>query len=314
MSLESGTGRPTDRSSLIERFKRLADKPKVLGFNEQLFLDKYPNSPILDALWSSAAQSGGVSIAYVPSGMGKTTAAMRVLQKHWNKFHGIAICGGNYQDGQPFIIHMLKLLDLDQENPPDGWMHCLVDGLMGPLEDKRQALLMLDEVCCPPDNQHPDSQLLSAMRNRVKNTGIHVVVLTPDEECANHLSGSNSLVAIGPMLHVYSSPDDFPQGHWLSMRFTVPMLRIACMNNPALLKKAINKDKIGAKFDLLVQTNADGYLDDKAPETVIDILLQTFADEQGVTDLTLAASTNREVADVDQNGCLAGIRDVCTIS
>ncbi|KAL3919360.1 MAG: hypothetical protein SGARI_007229, partial [Bacillariaceae sp.] len=113
---------------------------------------------------------------------------MRVLQKHWNKFRGIAICGGNYQDGQPFIVHMLKLLDLDEQKPPDGWMHCLVEALKGPSEDKRQSLLILDEVNFPPDREHPDSKFMSAMKNRVKNTGIHVVVLTPDEDCANHLS------------------------------------------------------------------------------------------------------------------------------
>lgn len=57
---------------------------------------------------------------YLPV-LGETAAAMRVLQKHWNKFRGIAICGGNYQDGQPFIVHdMLKLLNLDPQKPPDG--------------------------------------------------------------------------------------------------------------------------------------------------------------------------------------------------
>ncbi|KAL3921896.1 MAG: hypothetical protein SGARI_006573 [Bacillariaceae sp.] len=184
---------------------------------------------------------------------------MRVLQKHWNKFRGIAICGGNYQDGQPYIVHMLKLLDLDEQKPPDGWMHCLVEALKRPSEDKRQPLLILDEVNFPP-----------AMKNRVKNTGIHVVVLTPDQNCANHLSGLNKLVAIRPMLHVHSSPRDFPDGHWLSMRSSIPMLRTACMNNPALLNVATNKDKIASKFDLLLRTNADGYFDDKKPMDVID--------------------------------------------
>lgn len=43
------TASRTDRSSLIARFSRLADKPRVLGFSEQLILDEYANSPILVA-------------------------------------------------------------------------------------------------------------------------------------------------------------------------------------------------------------------------------------------------------------------------
>eukprot|EP00977_Amphora_coffeiformis_P000774 scaffold162_cov176-Amphora_coffeaeformis.AAC.34 len=77
------------------------------------------------------------------------------------------------------------------------------------------------------------------------------------------------------------------------------------MNNPALLEVATNTGEIASKFDLLVQKHSDGYFDDKTPKKFIDDLLQTLADERGVPDLILAASTNREVADVEQNATLA---------
>ena len=79
----------------------------------------------------------------------------------------------------------------------------------------------------------------------MKNTRIHIVVLTPNEKCANLLSGINSLVAIRLMHLVYSEPSSFPDGHWIDMSWTIAI--VACKSNKALRREASSK-----KFDEIV--------------------------------------------------------------
>jgi hypothetical protein len=225
-------------------------------------------------------------------------------QVSWNRF----LCG------QPYVNHMLTMLKLPVEKPPQGWMKCLFKGLLKADEDdKRLPLLILDELKCPPNEEQPNSLLLAAVKNYVKNSGLHAVVLTPNEACANHLCGLNQLVAIGPMEHVYSVPRIFPNGHRLRMQFTVPMLRIACMNNPRLLQSAENKKgEIGARFDTLVQTNEAEYVASLRPAEVVELLLRAFAEERDTLYLALSGATTGTVN--EESGCGTALHDSCAIS
>ena len=286
---------PSSKGKQLAKFNGLAERNTILGLNRNLVIEEYADTPILNSLLQLPRTTGMISIAYVPSGLGKSTAAMRALSKY--SFRGIAICNSN--KGQEYVITMLQHLKLDVSNPPQGWISLLLEALKRPDGEERHPVLILDEFTCET-KKDANAHFIATLKAHVKNTGIHIVVLTPDDKCANILSGSNSLVTIRPMHLVYSEPSSFPDGNWIDMSWTIDQLKVACKNNKALRREA-TKDAIEQKFDELVARDSEDSLKGAHLSDVMDRLLPL------INEMPLIENSNTEVhtENDDDAGCAA---------
>jgi hypothetical protein len=83
---------PEARERLVTRLARLAENRSTLGFNKaDLDRNSYAESPILVRMNSSSFAGGDVRVAYVPNGLGKTSAGRAYLRAGHNP-PGIAFC------------------------------------------------------------------------------------------------------------------------------------------------------------------------------------------------------------------------------
>ena len=250
---------PRSKDSLLAKFKRLAETNETLRLSRKMVregpIEEYANTPILKALRELPPTDGRISIAYVPPGMGKSTAAIGALSKY--NFRGMAICGLCPQD---CACAMLTFFELDVHNPPPGWISLLLEALKSPDGDERRPVLILDEFMCKTEYD-ANAHFICTLRAHVKNTGVHVVVMTSDANCAKILCEMDHLAGIiRPMDLVYSDPDSFPHGRWINMSWTIDQLKVGCKNNPTLRYWA-SKDEIGQKFDELVVRDTEASLE-----------------------------------------------------
>lgn len=245
----------------VAAFQRLADKNTVLGFAPNTHHTEFVTSPILKRLFCCKGR-GQVSIAYVPPGRGKTIAAMTFLTAFKDKVRGIAIC--RVHGSMNFVDEMAERLG----NPPDGWLGCLVDGLHKANMDKRKTFLILDEFTGLPGS--PNDELLKAIKTHVRDSCIHVVVLSPSETYATHALSLNALQGIVPLRNTYTN-----EGNWVSMEWSQDLMRSAAKKRPAL--KEQTDESIDEEIDEFLGANPG------ASPVVLFEHLESFLDIQSLS-------------------------------
>lgn len=121
---------PNARNRLVKRLAQLAKNRSTLGFNiADLDRDSYADSTILARMNRSTFAGGDVRVAHVPNGLGKTSACRAFFRAGRNP-PGIAFCV-NQENAPSYAASMLKYLNLDVDDPPEGWMVCLLEALKG---------------------------------------------------------------------------------------------------------------------------------------------------------------------------------------
>ena len=285
------------RSWQVQKFKSLVDSNAVLGFSDNLKRSRYVSTPVLQAI-ESCDYDGAVSIAYVPPGLGKTTAAYFFLRRHKDSVRGIAIC--REDRGVPYVTEMLPLLGLSSSSPPSGWLRCLIDALQTKdTGDTRFTYLILDEFVNEVSDR-VDSSLVVRIKSVIRNTDIRVIVLTPSKSYADFLLTRNNLVGIIPLKGTYPVPE-FPNGEWQNMIWPVGTLKIAAKHDLSL---AAVSDQVEHQIDIFLSslTATQG----QAPLTYVKVvqeLKEALIDRRTVTPLddTIAAS----LAEDENQGCNA---------
>jgi hypothetical protein len=131
----------------------------------------------------------------------------------------------------PYVMSMLTLLGLDPVNPPKGWLTCLVEALNSD-GDERKSVLILDEYVST-GRDDPDSSLIKTLKLLLTDTTARVIVLTPSEEYANYVLTLNNLEGIVPLAGTYPL-DQYPNGKWKSMHWSIPTLKVAARQDPLL--------------------------------------------------------------------------------
>jgi hypothetical protein len=231
-------GKLKPRWMQVAEFKRMIDNNTVLGFPKNLQLPKYATTPIIEVM-GTEEDFGAVSVAFVPPSRGKTTAAYYFLRKNKKQIRGISICRPDRS--QPYVVSMLMLLGLDSDNPPSGWLTCLVDALTldNSGGDGRRSVLILDEYVSTVRDD-ADATLIHTLKLLLTNTSARVIVLTPSEEYANYLLTLNQLQGIVPLAGTYI--DQYPKGKWKSMHWSIPTLKVAAGQDPLFTSHSTSVD------------------------------------------------------------------------
>jgi ATP/maltotriose-dependent transcriptional regulator MalT len=92
---------------------------------------------------------------------------------------------------------MIELLGIDQHPPPKGWLKCFFDALIG--LDK-PVFLLLDDYMTVGIN-HLESDLLFAIKSRIRCSQVTVIVLTQNKDSADHMLTRNEWVGVVPLMH-----------------------------------------------------------------------------------------------------------------
>jgi hypothetical protein len=91
---------------------------------------------------------------------------------------------------------MLLLLGLDTENPPDGWLTCLLDALN---RDGEQSYLLLDDFMSTGPNAS-DESLIIGIKAAIRGTTITGIVLTQNIKSADYMLTLNGWAGIVPLI------------------------------------------------------------------------------------------------------------------
>jgi hypothetical protein len=183
-------GSPDKRKEITER----VESCEIFGFNERLRRSAYAKSPILGRLEDLNLSSGLVYVAHVPPGHGKTTACRAFLRASERMPKGIAFCPSRVEP--PYARAMLLLLGLDTENPPDGWLTCLLDALN---RDGEQSYLLLDDFMSTGPNAS-DESLIIGIKAAIRGTTITGIVLTQNIKSADYMLTLNGWAGIVPLI------------------------------------------------------------------------------------------------------------------
>lgn len=152
---------------------------------------------------AGATEEGLCCVCCVCTGSeGGTTAAKFFLHYNKRSVRGIAICRNRSQKGQPYVTEMLQLLGLNSENPPNGWLTCLIKALAPSAHETRKSVLILDEYGNVPTNMADDA-FITHIKTRLRSTCIYAIALTPSVSYADHLLTVNDLEGIGPLEGTY---------------------------------------------------------------------------------------------------------------
>jgi hypothetical protein len=117
---------PEARGKMVKRLAELA-KNRSTSHKPDLDRVSYAESPILARMLSSSFAGGDARVAYVSTGLGKTSAC-RAFLRTGRPPPGIAFCVNN-ENTPSYASLMLKYLNLDVSDPPEGWMVCLLEAL-----------------------------------------------------------------------------------------------------------------------------------------------------------------------------------------
>lgn len=91
---------------------------------------------------------------------------------------------------------MLKCLDSDAGDPPDGWMACLLEALKG-LDER--PVLILDDFMCNGMTEHEKTFLLS-LKSLLCSSMVSDIVLTSNEDATGMMLTWNGSEGIIPMV------------------------------------------------------------------------------------------------------------------
>ena len=147
---------------VTQHIRQLAESRATLGFNRDLDRPAYAKSPLLRRLEQLPLAPEIVYVAYVPPGNGKTTACRAFLRALKRKPRGIAFCPS--QADPPYAREMVKFLDLDANDPPDGWLICLKNDINNKGE---RTYLLLDDFMSSGPNDF-DRRLIESVKSTIR--------------------------------------------------------------------------------------------------------------------------------------------------
>jgi hypothetical protein len=186
---------PAVNARMVKRLAQLAKNRSTLGFNKpDLDRNSYAESPILARMNSSSFAGGDVCVAYVPSGLGKTTACRAFLRAGHNP-PGIAFCV-NQENTPSYAASMLKVLKLDVDDPPEGWMISILEALKG---QGKRPFLILDDFMNYGVTEH-DKSFLVSLKSLIRSSTVTAIVLTSNKDAADDMLTWNGMEGIIPMV------------------------------------------------------------------------------------------------------------------
>lgn len=283
------------RQMQVAQFRRLVENNTVLGFSPSLKRKKYAITPVIQAMHNCDGE-GAVSVAMVPPAQGKTTASMYFLRRNKSYVRGIAFCRA--RKGIPYVVEMLELLGLDTSKPPHGWLSCLIDALRFPSPgDTRRSYLILDEFVNETTDR-VDSSLVETFKTYLRNTGIRVILLTPSEDYANLLLTLNDLEGIIPLYGTYPL-DEYPNGQWQSMRWSVDTLKIAARQWHDFVE--FTADRIDKEIDDYVASLSDD--EAKKLSFLKGAINKKLVQKHPLQELDVAVSTSVDAEDPVCSNC-----------
>lgn len=208
-SVERWNGTPAQEAKIVQA----ATSFRVLmgggpNHTDDLERSEYAQSPILNYIRDRCTMDGVVYVAYVRPSQGKTTACFGSLARFATASAGLAFSppDNNMGGDHYYVQSMMKLLDLDYEYdpiknndpPPKGWLHRLLEALEVSKEGKHSYLL-LDDFMTNGWNV-TDQALLSTIKTALRGKNVAVVVLTSNEEAADMMLSYDDLAAIRPLV------------------------------------------------------------------------------------------------------------------
>ena len=109
-----------------------------------------------------------------------------------------------------------------------------------------------------------DASLIVTLKSQVRNTKVSVIVLTNTKEYADFLLSKNQLQGILPVTNTYPDFRDlYPNGQWISMRWSVNTCKMAARHQPCLAQCSTDQinDTIDEYVRGLTQENFDQMAD-----------------------------------------------------
>jgi hypothetical protein len=180
-----------------KRIKDLAKQCGVIRPSESLKRKEYAKSPILNYMKRPQSR-GTIYVAYVPAGMGKTTACQAFMDKGYPS-NGIAFVPTD--NTMPYFDSMLNLLSIDSGNPPEGILNYLIASLSSDPADNTQKapFLILDDFMTNGPNE-ADLALLNSIKKCIREKSIIVIIFTGNKTSANFLLSQNNLEYVRPLV------------------------------------------------------------------------------------------------------------------
>ena len=289
----------------------------VLGSPLGIKRKHYARSPILNYMKCNIHTNGTIYVAYVPPGLGKTTACHAYLHKGYRR-RGIAFVPTD--QSLPYFHSMLRLFDLDPTKPPDGFLQHLITSLSEP----DPGILILDDFMTRGRNMD-DVNLLNNIKKGIRETRVSVVVLTANEESANFLLSQNDLkfvcplvtaptlleicVRYGPIKRDVAVP--LRWGEYLSMKWDKKELQLAIESTTDYqCLDAQRQAKIDSRFSQEFDEIADEQRERTGPSDMLRILL---GGEPVVQSDTMSPTNASTVAAENVAGRVCGCGDLCII-
>lgn len=297
-----------------KRIHDTATARAVLGSPLGIKRKHYARSPILKYMKSNIHTNGTIYVAYVPPGLGKTTACHAYLHKGYRR-RGIAFVPTD--QSLPYFHSMLRLFDLDPTKPPDGFLQHLITSLSEP--DPGILIFMTRGIYMD------DVNLLNNIKKGIRETRVSVVVLTANEESANFLLSQNDLkfvcplvtapalreisVKYGPIKRDVAVP--LRWGEYLSMKWDKKELQLAMQSTTDYqCLDAQRQAKIDSRFSQEFDELADEQRERTGPSDMLCILL---GGEPVVQSDTMSPTNASTVAAENVAGRGCGCGDHCII-
>jgi hypothetical protein len=211
----------------------------------------YAKSHILRYTKERCRRQGVVYAAFVPHGMGKTTACYAFLQKYAaNKFLFLS----PPDSSQTYVDNILNidstLFGLEKEKAASGFVTGLIDAMDQPHPYNKPPYLLLDEFMPQGPNLY-DSDLIFLIKSLIQERNVVVVVLAFNKDSANHLVTLNNFEGIQPLIDVssiceiknaegFTIPSTF-QLDWAkhaSMEWDAEEMKIALLTDHRLIQRS----------------------------------------------------------------------------
>lgn len=271
------------------KIRNAVSNRKMLGATAYLKRKNYAISPIVHLIKDHCmGVPGTVFVVCAGGGTGKTSACHAVMGRYAEK--GVAFSPGEWNG--TYARMMLHRLNLDADNPPNGWLQKICDELQNPWS-KKPAVLMLDDFMNINPDDESDKALLMNMKGIIRGMNIVVFALTKNVRSANKMITWNGMVSIVPaapkacirryrlLFHRHEKSNTTTEFSidWNEdnrMRWETNELKNAVLENPSHADKSqVEKDALTARIDAIVLDMNEEERDILAPQTLLDELAET---------------------------------------
>jgi hypothetical protein len=302
----------SDRSDMPKEIQRKIDEVtngcRVLSSGASPKLESYARSPILDHMKKRLQDAGTVYVAYVPPGMGKTTACHACMKKRYPS-KGIAFCPSD----RPFsYFHaMVHLLGFDPNKPPVGLLQLLIDSLSkgeSPNDpepsSKKHPFLILDDFMTGGVNE-ADLTLLSSIKTAIRETPLIVLVMTANKTAANYMLSQNGLMYVQPLVTVPAIVEIREKFGIVEPGTSVPLdweKYVRMKWEKSELKKTVLRHFAddNSRFDEVYNSVPDDRLEALGPRAMLHCLKTDRA--SSLAECTTMSSTESDAVQVQKHG------------